>query len=200
MKYTQFTVEEFRAIADKSTLSRLRDPAVRRTIRNEYLFIVAFWGAVFGLIHYFGGWAGYVKVWLVPFLMAGVLQTGRKLTEHLGMPSFDPLLGTRTVLGSNWITQVCTFVNFDIFIHGAHHRHPRAAHNQLGRKMHDYIADNPENHYPVYQHYWQATRAMLPFLFGNPGCGVNAGGAAPMSCDDSVQNFVSDVTQEVLAH
>jgi fatty acid desaturase len=179
--------------------SPLHNPAIRRAIRNEYLFIIAFWGTVFGLIHYCHAWDGYFQVWFIPVSIAGTLQTGRKLTEHLGMSSFDPLLGTRTVLGTNWITKLCTFMNFDIFIHGPHHRHPRAAHNQLGHRMEAYIAQNPGMSYPVYSNYWQATLVMLPYLFRNPGCGVNAGGSVPVLRDGDVKDFVGDVTREILA-
>ncbi|MBS0266651.1 MAG: fatty acid desaturase [Planctomycetes bacterium] len=179
--------------------SPLRNPAVRRTIRNEYLGMLAFWGLVLGLIQYYHVWGGFVKAWLIPVMIASVLQTGRKLTEHLGMASFDPLQGTRTVLGKNWLTRFTTFVNFDIFIHGPHHRHPRVAHNLLAQKMNDYLEDNPGTDFPVYQHYWEATRAMLPFLFRNPGCGVNAGGQTPAQHDVDVQDFVADVNREVLA-
>ncbi len=178
--------------------SPLKNPAIRRAIRNEYFFIVVFWGVIAACMQYFDCWGDFFRVWFMPMLVGSVMQTGRKLTEHLGMPSFDPMLGTRTVLGSNWLTRFGTFVNFDIFVHGPHHRHPRAAHNQLGQKMHDYMVNNPQTSYPVYQHYWQATWAMLPFLFTNPGCGVNAGAEAPVRRDADVQDFVGDVTREIL--
>ena len=47
-------------------------------------------------------------------MIAGVLQTMRKLTEHLGMASYDPPLGTRAVIGQNWLTRLGSFMNFDI--------------------------------------------------------------------------------------
>lgn len=178
--------------------SPLKNPAIRRTIRREYIACVVVWGTALALVQYFGVWAEFVRIWMVPLLITGVLQTGRKFTEHLGMSSFDPLLGTRTVLGTNWITRFCTFSNFDIFIHGPHHRHPRVAHNLLGRKMGDYMEANPGTHYPVYASYWQAAWSMIPFLVHNPGCGVNAGGSPPATHDDDIQDFVADVTQDVL--
>jgi fatty acid desaturase len=181
--------------------SPLRDPALRRTIRREYLGICALWGLLLGVVGYWQAWPLFVKVWLAPALLAGVLQTGRKFTEHLGMSSFDPLLGTRTVMAGNWLTRLCTFLNFDIFIHGPHHRHPRLTRDQLGEKMHDYMTENPETNYPVYHSYWQAVRAMLPALFLNPGCGVNAGAelSTPDSDEFEVHDFVSDVSQEMIA-
>jgi len=178
--------------------SPLKSPAIRRMIRREYVAIVLVWGTTFGLIQYYGVWAEFVRIWLTPMMIAAVLQSVRKFTEHLGMSSFDPLLGTRTVLGTNWITRFCTFANFDIFIHGPHHRHPRVAHNLLGRKMGEYMEANPETRYPVYSSYWQAAWSMVPSFIFNPGCGVNAGGSPPVTHDDDIQDFVADVTQEIL--
>lgn len=178
--------------------SPVKNPAIRRAIRNEYLAIVLVWGTAFSLVQYFHVWAEFVRVWMVPMLIAGVMQSIRKFTEHLGLSSFDPLLGTRTVLGGNWITRLSTFVNFDIFIHGPHHRHPRVAHNQLGRKMDDYMAASPETKFPVYSSYLQAAWSMAPFLLFNPGCGVNAGNAPPAGRDDDIRDFVADVTREIL--
>jgi hypothetical protein len=127
-----------------------------------------------------------------------MLQTLRKLTEHLGMASYDPMIGTRTVISENVITRLASFVNFDIFVHGPHHRHPRLAQNLLKEKMTDYITENPGTTYPVYRSYLSATRAMIPFLFRNPGIGVNVGAAPPEeSKHDDVTNFVADVTAEI---
>jgi hypothetical protein len=90
-------------------------------------------------------------------------------------------------------------VNFDIFVHGPHHRHPRVAHNELRSKMSEYMQKNPSAGYPVYRSYWRATAAMLPNLFANPGCGMNAGAAAPHTAKAEVGDFVADVTTQVLA-
>lgn len=177
----------------------IRDPVIRRIIRNEYVAIIVVWATTFALLTCSNNWSSFLRSWVIPWLIAGFLQTGRKLTEHLGMPSYDPLLGTRTVMGANWLTRFGTYLNFDIFIHGVHHRHPRVAHDQLREKMRDYIVANPATSYPVYKSYWQAVRAMLPFLW-NPGCGANADGGDPCSSKhQDVQDFVSDVAREVLS-
>lgn len=179
--------------------SPLKEPALRRVIRNEYLFIFLVWGSLFTVLSIYGWWWMFFKVWAIPVWLAGLYQTGRKFTEHLGMSSYDPMLGTRTVLGHNWFTRMCTFLNFDIFVHGPHHRHPRVAHNVLGKKMQEYIEAHPDKPFPLYRTYWQATREMIPYFFKNPGVGMNAGAAAPgKDKDDDVQNFVRDVSIEVL--
>ena len=107
--------------------------------------------------------------------IAAFMQTFRKFTEHLGMASFDPLQGTRTVLPRKWLLRLSSFLNFDIFIHGPHHRHPRLTHTTLEEKLGEYQRDNPEVNYPAYERYWKAMLAMFPSMIFNPGCGVNAG-------------------------
>ena len=181
--------------------SPLKSPEVRRSIRYEYLAMITFWATVLGLVAYFDAWLGFLTVWCIPHFLAGVFQSGRKLTEHLGMSSYDPMLGTRTVLSKrNWITRMGSFVNFDIFIHGPHHRHPRVAHNVLGRKMDEYIETHPDTDYPLYQSYWRATFAMFPHMVKNPGVGMNVGAPAPTKAkNENVENFVADVSAEVLA-
>jgi fatty acid desaturase len=155
---------------------------------------------VWGTIAYYGAWIGYLKVWVIPTIISGIIQTGRKLTEHLGMASYDPLLGTRTVMGTSWSTKLGAYLNFDIFLHGPHHRHPRMAHNKLAKKMRAYVTSDPGTDYPIYSKYWSATWAMLPILFKNPGVGMNIGAAPPEKVKDGdVQNFVGDVSEEVPA-
>jgi fatty acid desaturase len=178
--------------------SPLKSPAIRRTIRFEYFGIILFWGYVFGKLTYTGTWQTYVHVWLAPHMIAGVMQTMRKLTEHLGMASYDPMLGTRTVIGTNWITRFGSFMNFDIFVHGPHHRHPRLAQNQLKDKMDEYLSNHPGTNYPVYSSYVRATTAMLPYLFMNPGIGMNVGAAPPGQARVvEITNFPADVVREV---
>lgn len=175
--------------------SPIKDPKTRRAIRNEYLFIALFWSIAWFEVWYFGMGRVHVLSVIVPLFLAGMLQSGRKLTEHLGMASYDPLLGTRTVLASNWLIKLLSFLNFDIFVHGPHHRHPRATHETLRPTMEQYVQDNPEVTYPIYPTYWRATLAMMPHMLKNPGCGMNAGAPeAPRS--RAVKNFEADVVEE----
>lgn len=180
--------------------SPLKTPAVRRAVKLEYAAIVLGWGSLYAWVGYSDAWDVIARCWLLPWWMAGVIQTGRKLTEHLGMPSYDPLYGTRTVLGSSWLTRFLTYCNFDIFIHGPHHRHPRVAHNELRGKMEEYLSQANGATYPVYRSYWRASLAMLPHLVANPGCGINAGAEPPhVARQGEVVDFVGDVSTEVLA-
>tara|TARA_Y100000588_G_scaffold185129_1_gene199020 strand:+ start:452 stop:1540 length:1089 start_codon:yes stop_codon:yes gene_type:complete len=173
----------------------------RRLIRREYLASAICWSGLAVYLTLSHTWLDFLQVWWIPLTIAGFLQTMRKFTEHLGMASFDPLLGTRTVRGSNWLTRITSFLNFDIFVHGPHHRHPRVAHTSLGELMDDYVDANPQSELPVYRTYARATLAMLPWLIRNPGVGVNVGAADPSAskAPGEVKDFVQDVSREVLA-
>lgn len=175
--------------------SPIEKPEVRRTIRYEYLGIAILWGGIWTYTTVAGLWAEHSRAVLLPMYLAAFMQTGRKFTEHLGMASFDPLEGTRTVLPRQWLLRLSSFLNFDIFIHGPHHRHPRIAHTTLEDKLTEHQRDNPEVVYPTYERYWQATWAMLPSMFRNPGCGVNAGSVDPEATPE-VDDFVSDIVVE----
>ncbi|APZ95613.1 fatty acid desaturase family protein [Fuerstiella marisgermanici] len=179
--------------------SPIKSPAIRRATYWEYAAIVAFWGSVLTACAVYDLWFYLLTVWVLPHWLAGVMQTGRKLTEHLGMSSYDPLKGTRTVVADNWFTRLCTWMNFDIFVHGPHHRHPKVAHNLLHRKMKEYKEQTQEE-FPIFATYRKAAVAMLPYLIRNPGVGMNAGAASPdVEKVKDVDNFVADVAEEVLA-
>ena len=154
--------------------SPITDLRIRRTIRREYLLAAAVWSIFLTLIYVTNAWHVHSKGTVGPMWLAGFLQTGRKFTEHLGMSSLDPMLGTRTVLPSRWLLRLSSFFNFEIFVHGLHHRHPRAAYDTLKSRMQHYIGSNPNTSFPVYENYLSATRDMLPHLIHNPGCGGNA--------------------------
>lgn len=179
--------------------SPLTDKGLRRTIGLEYAFCVLFWGSLFALFTVNSTWSNFLAAWVIPHLVAGMIQSGRKFTEHIGMASYDPMLGTRTVVGRNWLTKVCTWLNFDIFIHGPHHRHPRVPHRTLKEKMNEYVEKQPELQYPMFRTYAGAVWDTIPYLFRNPGVGMNAGAAAPDAEKKAAENFVADVVEEVLS-
>lgn len=160
--------------------SPLKGTTTHRTIGREYLVIASAWVAVILATSYFSVWPLLIQCWLIPHIIAGSYQTFRKFTEHLGMQSFDPLLGTRTVIGSNPLTKLCSFFNFDIFVHGPHHRHPRWRHEQLCNVMDDYQRSNQATVFPVYSSYLRAMADVLPAIVMNPGVGANAGASIPV--------------------
>lgn len=180
--------------------SPLTNPDLRRRIRWQYVASAAFWVSALTALWYFDAFPLFIRMWLIPHAIGGVFQTGRKLTEHLGMASYDPLLGTRTVVGDSWFTQLCTYLNFEIFVHGPHHRHPRLSHHRLQEKMSEFLATHSDVQYPIYRTYWRATGSAIPWVFRNPGVGMNVGAPPPgEERQGDVENFVGDVTSEVLA-
>jgi len=174
---------------------------LRRTVWRELAAIVVVWGTVLTIVTMTHSWPAFFRTWCIPHLFAGSCQTLRKLTEHLGMASYDPLLGTRTVIGQTWFTRMCSFFHWDIFIHGPHHRHPRAANHELLERMQTYVQARPDLRYPIYPSYRQAMWAMLPSLWYTPGSGMNAGAPPPGSeiSDNPIANFSRDVSAEILA-
>ena len=179
--------------------SPMTNPETRRKVRNEYIAIVIAWSAVLATISWTGTWRQFLIAWVIPHALAGVYQTFRKFTEHLGMSSYDPLLGTRTVIGSGPITSLCTYLNFDIFVHGPHHRHPRYRHEALCDRMSRYEQEHPEHVYPVFTTYRGAILDLLPAILFNPGVGMNVGAPAPhLERHHDVSDFGEDVTREIL--
>ncbi|MEZ6131755.1 MAG: fatty acid desaturase [Planctomycetaceae bacterium] len=173
-------------------------PEVRREIAVEYTYMVAIWGALLTFVAYYGYWENFLIAWVLPHWLAGVLQVGRKLTEHLGMASFDPMKGTRTVVGKSWVTRFCSYLNFDIFVHGPHHRYPRLTHDKLKGRMNEHIETHPEIRFPMFATYTGAVLNMLPCLWTRPGVGLNAGAAAMSDVTvDDVGEFLEDAKQVV---
>jgi len=144
----------------------------RRAIGWEYAELIAFWSAALVVIALTDQWSGFLRAWVLPWWIAGILQTGRKFTEHLGMSSYDPLHGTRTVYGGGWLTRVCSYLNSDIFIHGPHHRSPRVTADELHAFATQLRAASANG---FYDSYGAAIKDMLPHLLQNPGVGENAG-------------------------
>jgi hypothetical protein len=115
------------------------------------------------------------------------------------MASYDPLLGTRTVIHRDWLSRFLTFFHFDIFVHGVHHRHPRLAHTELETTMLEYAEHDPAVGVRVFPYYPLAALDMIPWMLTNPGTGMNAGAPPPSFKDCAeVQTFLADVTAEVL--
>jgi hypothetical protein len=108
-----------------------------------------------------------------------VLQTGRKLIEHLGMPEDKGLGGARTIMGKGPIARFVDWTSFHISQHGMHHLYPQMPHQNLARAFED-LPESERQH--VFPSHWAAIRDTLPHL-RCPGVGVNAperpGCAAP---------------------
>ncbi|MFK7821803.1 MAG: fatty acid desaturase [Planctomycetaceae bacterium] len=156
-------------------------PEIRRRVRFEYSAVVVFWTTtVVGLT-----WAhrtGLITltvhdlIFIAPLAIASSMNSLRKLTEHLGMSSYDPVMGTRTVIGDNVLTKLFSYFDFDLAVHGPHHRHPRLPHTQLADRMREFQAEQPDAELPVYSSFAAVVADTVRCMIRNPGVGVNAGG------------------------
>lgn len=152
-------------------------PQARRAIVGEYLALMIVWGGVLGvlltLLH--RGhlqWSDLNPLWLLPLVLSPAMNTLRKFQEHLGLSSTDPVLGTRTVIGPGLLTRLLSYFNFDISIHGPHHRYPRARHDELPDRLREWRSRAPTDlHPPVFATFWGAWRDMLPCLWRCPAVG-----------------------------
>lgn len=172
--------------------------AARRTIFREYMGIIAFWGTTAALLTAFTvtghlDWSRFDPMWLLPMPIAAACNGFRKFTEHLGMASTDPILGTRTIIGNNWITRICSYFNFELFVHGPHHRFPKSPHFELEGKLAEYRRKNPDAVVPLFPSYFAAAMDTLPHLWRNPAVGAAAGGKNEYHVSKGVENFVSEV-------
>ncbi|MEO1981106.1 MAG: fatty acid desaturase [Fuerstiella sp.] len=155
-------------------------PKLRRTMRLEYLAIAVFWFGVIGsciYVHRSGIFLFRPEHWIfaAPPLLATMGNGLRKLMDHVGTSSFDPFHGTRTVVGQNFITKTLSYFNFDLSIHGPHHRYPKLDHSLLKRRMTEIADANPEQTYPVFPSFFSALIDTMRTITRNPGVGLNAG-------------------------
>ena len=154
--------------------------SLRRKMWNEYLVMAAFWGGV-GVftwhLHSSRQFEFRTEQWLyaVPLLLAGNCNSIRTIMEHIGTRSFDPLQGTRTVVGTNIITRVLSYFDFDLAVHGPHHRYPKLQHGSLKSRMAEIQQTAPDEKYPVFDNFRLALVDTFRTAIRNPGVGVNAG-------------------------
>lgn len=150
--------------------SPLKDPTIRRQIWLEYAIIVVFWAALLGTVAYYGVWLPFVLAYLVPAWITGVVQTGRKLIEHLGLPADDPLVGARTIVGRGPVARFVDWTSYHIAQHGLHHLYPQMPHENLLQALEEVPTAQRGR---TFSSYWAALMDTLPH-FSNPGIGVNA--------------------------
>jgi fatty acid desaturase len=160
-----------------------RDPklsaASRRAILFEMILGWMWFAAVVTtvvLVFRSRGWTirDFDPVWILPLVLSPVCNKARKFVEHLGLTSTDPLLGTRTISGGQPLSRLLRYFNFDIAVHGPHHRYPKAMHQELAPRLKQYCYDHPETRVPVFHSYLSAAWDALPWLWKNPATGSPA--------------------------
>ncbi len=179
-------------------------PEVRRMITFEYVLMAAVWTVGLGVLVLAAmpagwQWQEFRFVWALPLLLSPVVNTIRKFVEHLGMTSTDPIWGTRTVAFGSPLTRLLNYFNFDIAVHGPHHRYPRAYHYELSLKLADYQHSHPGESVPVFPSYLAAVTDVLPCLWNYPATGTHEDVSASRvrSSDESSEIQWEPVTDEV---
>jgi fatty acid desaturase len=109
---------------------RMPRAAVRR-LKLEYNLCIALWAAVLSAVISFGVMKEFVIGYLIPAMLAGNLQSLRKLTEHLGLLGSDVPSTTRTVIDSSLFGRLLSASMLHIDLHGPHHLHARIPHFHL---------------------------------------------------------------------
>ncbi|MDA7504164.1 fatty acid desaturase [bacterium] len=172
---------------------------VRRTILLEYLALLVYWALALSVIFYFlkkpdGTYHKFQWIWILPLVLSPMVNTARKFVEHLGMQSTNPVLGTRTVVSNNWIESWLGYFNFDIAIHGPHHRYPKARHYELEAKLVDCIEKHPEEQVPVFSSYLTAFIDSAKCFWNAPQTGSHLSGHTTQVHSESVeaQNWESN--------
>jgi fatty acid desaturase len=154
-------------------------PEARGAIFFEYIATAIFGASIVLGLATFGNangfdWSQFDPVWLLPMLLSPVVNTIRKFVEHLGLCSEEPLMGTRTIVGGSLLSRALRFLNFDIAVHGPHHRYPKARHFELAPRLQEYLQQNPDQEVPVFRSYSSAVWDTLPYLWKNPATGKGA--------------------------
>lgn len=149
--------------------SPIREPDQRRWIALEYALIVAFWGGLWTAVALNGWWWQFSMAYLIPGTITGVVQTLRKLTEHLGLPMGDAMGGARTVINPRPLARFASWTAFHIEAHGLHHKYPQMPGANLERALE---LDGVQPGHAVFRTYTAAVRDMLPHML-RPGVGVN---------------------------
>jgi len=157
-----------------------RDPQLsredRRMVILEYLMSLVLWGGIISIgvllsrLDLLSLEAGAIW-WYAPLVLSGSLNTVRKFVEHVGLGSFDPMLGSRTVVPTNPLMRLISFANFEINVHGPHHRHGMAKHHELEEKLESQVKKTPEYNELVFRTVTGALRHTLWSVIRNPGVG-----------------------------
>lgn len=156
--------------------SPIVDPNVRRKIKSQFLIMAIFWASVLAVTAWTGGWYKLLIVYVIPVWLTGMIQSTRKLIEHLGLPAGDAMDGARTILAKDWIGRVAGWTSFHIEAHGLHHAYPQMPHNHLEKAFELTQDASPDRIFPSY---WRAFLDMLPHL-KNPSIGVNLAPSAAL--------------------
>jgi fatty acid desaturase len=105
--------------------SPIRNPRVRFYIWLDLAFLSVGWLAILIAVTWTGVWYWFVFMYLVPALIAGLMQSLRKYVEHMGLTSASALGSTRSVVSPGIMGRLLSFSLFNEPYHGVHHQDVR---------------------------------------------------------------------------
>lgn len=97
----------------------------RKRLVAEWVVLIGAWGGLLALIDAKEWWEAFLVAHVIPAWLAGVMQTIRKFTEHLGMFGVGIIAMTRTVAYRGAIGRAASASQLHVEHHATHHRYAR---------------------------------------------------------------------------
>ncbi len=144
-------------------------PKVRRRIRIEYAGVSAFWFALISLTAWTGLWTELIVGIIMPWAVAGFLQTGNKYVEHMGMTGVGVMGTSRSVIPQDKFGEAVAAAWQNVAHHAAHHLYAKIPHYKLPEASEHIVSDTPPDG-AIFPTYTAATIAMIKTL-GDPKVG-----------------------------
>lgn len=142
----------------------------RRRALVEYMGCGLFWGTLVVVLTRYGWWAEFCVAFFIPGYAAAVLNSWRRMTEHLGMLGDTVETKTRTIVPVGPVGRVISAAALHVDYHGTHHRYGRVPYYRLPEATHVVYGREPTD-IPVFPGYWSAVRDMIPHV-ANPRIGA----------------------------
>lgn len=137
--------------------------AQMRKVARDYVIMIAVWAGLLSLVTWAGVWSEFLMAFVIPAFLAGVLQSLRKFTEHLGLMGNEPETAARTIVDHSPVGHFLSATMLNVAYHTAHHRDASLLYHELPRATAEAVATDPSGN-PIYTSYWQAFSDMLPCL------------------------------------
>lgn len=149
----------------------------KREMRFEYAITAFAWAltvAAGAWLHATGRFAFAWRqlVFALPVVFAANMNSVRKMIEHVGTSSVDPIHGTRTIVGNSLLTRLYQYLSFDLAVHGPHHRYPKLDHRQLANRMHEIQQQRPDENCLVFDSVRAALADTVRSMWKNPAVGT----------------------------
>ncbi len=140
----------------------------RRTIGWEYAASLFFWMGVAAYVETYASWGGFVRVILIPQLLAGSLQALNRMGEHLGRAYGPGRENSRTVFATGPMERTLSALSLQSSHWGPHHDQPLVPAIDLD----EWYRKHPEGYPEVFTSYGAAIWDTLKAVALNPDTGV----------------------------